>query len=133
MDYQVVYDIQQVWYPGWWIFGVGIACLLLGLALIFFGDTMPLKSMIQRSKGQRVVVPFVICVFGSVWIGAGIINRSGFESLRAAARDGSAEIVEGVVEQYVLRAGGHPRETFVVGNRYFAYSDYDLTVGFHQT
>ena len=37
MDYQVVYDIQQVWYPGWWIFGVGIVCLLLGLALIFFG------------------------------------------------------------------------------------------------
>ena len=83
--------------------------------------------------GHRVVVPFLICVFGCVWIGAGIINRSAFESLRAADRDGSAEIVEGIVEQYVLTSEGHPKETFVVSNRYFAYSDYDSSPGFHQT
>lgn len=133
MDYLVFYDIQQVWYPGWWIFGIGIVCLLYGLGIIFFADTPPLDSFIQRSTGRRVVVPILICVFGSVWIGGGIVNRSAFANLRAAARDGSAEIVEGVVEQYVLRAEGHPKETFVVGNRYFAYSDYDSGAGFHQT
>ena len=133
MNYQIVYDIQQVWYPGWWIFGIGILSLLVGLGIIFFADTTPLNSLIGRSTGQRVVVPLLISVFGSVWIAAGIINRSAFESLRTAHRDGSAEIVEGVVEQYVLRSEGHPKETFVVGNRYFAYSDYDSTAGFHQT
>ena len=133
MNYQVVYDIQQVWYPGWWIFAIGILCLLTGLGVIFFGDTAPLDSLIPRSMQQRVIIPFLICVFGSVWIGAGIINRSSFASLRAADRDGSAEVVEGIVEQYVLTSKGHSKETFVVGNRYFAYSDYDSGAGFHQT
>jgi hypothetical protein len=133
MNYQVVYDIQQAWYPGWWIFAIGILCLLIGLGVIFFADTPRLDSIIERSTKQRVIIPFLICVFGSVWIGAGIINRSAFASLRAADRDGSAEIVEGVVEQYVLTSEGHSKETFVVGNRYFAYSDYDSSTGFHQT
>ena len=133
MNYKVVYDIQQVWYPGWWIFGIGILSLLLGLGIIFFANTTPLSSSIERSAGHRFVVPVLICVFGSVWIGAGIINRSAFESLRAADRDGSAEIVEGLVEQYVLRSEGHPKETFVVGNKYFEYSDYGSSAGFHQT
>ena len=110
MNYQVVYDIQQVWYPGWWIFAVGILCLLTGLGVIFFGDAAPLNSIMPRSMQQRVIIPFLFCVFGSVWIGAGIINRSSFASLRAADRDGSGE-----------------------GNRYFAYSDYDSGAGFHQT
>jgi hypothetical protein len=133
MNYQVVYDIQQVWYPGWWIFAIGILCVLVGLGIIFFADTKALNSIIARSTQQRLVIPGLVFLFGCVWIGAGIVNRSVFENLRAADRDGSAEIIEGVVEQYVLRSERRPKETFVVGNRYFAYSDYDSNRGFHQT
>ena len=134
MDYQVAYDIQEVMYPGWWIFGVGIFFLSVGLGVIFFGDSKLLNSIIERSTKQRLVMPFLSCIFGALWIGTGVINYSNFANLRAAARDGSTEIVEGKVEQFVpMPYTGHAQETFLVNGSYFAYSDYDLTKGFNRT
>ncbi len=134
MDYQVAYDIQEVMYPGWWIFGVGILFVSIGLGIILFGDSNVLDSIIEKSTKQRVVIPIVSCIFGALWIGAGVINYSNFANLRGAARNGSTEIVEGKVEQFVpMPSGGHANETFIVNGRYFAYSDYDQTKGFNQT
>ena|SRR5215204_11577 len=134
MNYQVAYDIQNVMYPGWWIFGMGILFFAVGLGIIFFGDTKVLDSIIESSTKQRVVMPILSCVFGSLTIGGGIINYSNFANLRSAARNGSSEIVEGKVEQFVpMPYGGHARETFIVNERYFSYSDYDLTRGFNNT
>ena len=134
MDYQVAYDIQEVMYPGWWIFGSGIFFLSVGLGTIFFGDSKLLNSIIESSTKQRLVMPFLSCIFGALWVGAGVINYSNFANLRAAARDGSTEIVEGKVEQFVpMPYTGHAQETFIVNGRYFAYSDYDQTKGFNRT
>jgi hypothetical protein len=134
MDYQVAYDIQEVMYPGWWIFGVGILFFSVGLGIILFGDSKLLNSIIESSSKQRVVMPIIGCIFGALWIGLGIINYSNFANLRTAARDGSTEIVEGKVEQFVpMPYEGHAQETFIVNGRYFAYSDYDQTKGFNRT
>ena len=79
-------------------------------------------------------MPIFSCVFGSLWIGAGIINYSNFASLRTAAQNGAVDVVEGKVEQFVpMPWSGHANETFVVGGQYFSYSDYDMTKGFNQT
>jgi hypothetical protein len=134
MNYQVVYDIRVVIYPGWWIFAIGILLFSLGLGTIFFGDQKPLNSIIGSSTHQRIVMPILSSIFGALWIGAGVINYSNFANLRTAARDGSTEVVEGKVEQFVsIPRGGHGKETFIVNGQYFAYSDYDLTQGFNHT
>lgn len=134
MDYQVAYDIQQAMYPGWWIFGVGVLFFSLGLGIILFGDSKVFNSIIESSTKQRVVMPILSCIFGALWVGFGVINYSNFANLRTAARDGSTEIVEGKVEQFVpMPYEGHAQETFIVNGRYFAYSDYDQTKGFNRT
>ena len=134
MEYQVAYDIQEAMYPGWWIFGVGILFFIVGLAIILFGDSKVLNSIIVSSTKQRVVMPILSCIFGALWVGFGVINYSNFASLRTAARNGSTETVEGKVEQFVpMPYSGHAKETFIVNGRYFAYSDYDETKGFKNT
>lgn len=134
MDYQVAYDIQNVMYPNWWFFAVPLLMFSVGLAIIFFADREPLNSIIESSTKQRVVMPILLCVFGSLLIGAGIVNYSHFANLRTDAANGSTEVVEGKVEQFVpMPYHGHADETFIVNGRYFAYSDYDLTKGFNNT
>lgn len=134
MEYQVAYDIQEVMYPGWWIFGVGTLFFSVGLGIILFGDSKPLNKIIESSTKQRVVMPIAGSIFGALWIGFGVINYSNFANLRTAARNGSTEIVEGKVEQFVpMPFEGHAQETFIVNGRYFAYSDYDQTKGFNRT
>ena len=133
MNYRVVYDIQEVMYPGWWIFVAGILFISVGLGIIFFSDSKLVNSLIEPSAKQRMVMPIVSCIFGSLWIGFGIIHYSGFARLRTAARDGYAQIVEGKVEQFVSAPRGREQETFIVNGQYFAYSYYDLTKGFNKT
>ena len=132
MDYQVAYDIQEVIYPGWWIFAAGALLFCVGLVIVLFGDRKLLNSIIDPSTKQRVVMPVFSCIFGSIFIGAGIINYSNFSNLRADARNGSTEIVEGKVEQFVPKAG-REQETFIVNGRYFAYSGYEMNKGFNRT
>ena len=134
MNYQIAYDIEQVWYPGWWLFGSGILIFSVGLATIVFADSKAFSWMVDRLPKQGMLMSIFICVFGSLLIGAGIINYSNFANLRQAARDGSVEIAEGKVEQFVpMPYEGHAQETFVVNGQYFALSDYDLTKGFNKT
>jgi hypothetical protein len=134
MNYQVVYDIREVIYPGWWIFAIGILLFSLGLGIIFFGDKKPLNSIIGSSTKQRIVMPIFASIFGAVWVGGGVLNYSNFANLRTAARNGSTEVVEGKVEQFVpMPPEGHAKETFIVNGQYFAYSDYDMTKGFNHT
>ncbi len=134
MNYQVVYDIQRVWYPGWWVFALGLLPISLGLTVILFGDTKLLDSIIERSRNQRVVMPILFCIFGLVGLGVGTINYSNFANLRSAAQNGSTEIVAGKVEQFVpMPYEGHAQETFIVSGHYFSYSDYDQTKGFNQS
>jgi hypothetical protein len=134
MEYQVAYDIQQVTYPGWWIFVVGLVFFFVGLIILLFSDTKALDSIVESSKKQRIWMPILSIIFGSLWVGAGVINYSNFADLRNAAQNGSSEVVEGQVREFVpMPYEGHANETFVVNGKYFAYSDYDETKGFNHT
>ena len=134
MNYEVAYDIQQALYPAWWVFGIGILMFAVGLGSILFDKPKVVRWIMGRPTTRSVVTAVFMCVFGSVMIGVGILNYAHFVELRRALRDGSVEIAEGKIEQFVpMPYSGHANETFVVNGHYFAYSDFDLTKGFNNT
>jgi hypothetical protein len=134
MDYQVTYDIQQVAYPGWWIFGVGLVFVSAGTAALLLRDNPIYKSMFDTTGIQRTLMPLCSIGFGMLWIVIGTLNYSHFANLRNAARNGRAEVVEGAVKAFIpMPYEGHAQETFVVGGHQFSYSDYDETKGFNHT
>ena len=123
MQYQVVFDIQQNWYTGWWISAIGIAIIALPI-IVFYART----SMSKRMQFGPVV-------FGMLILGLGMMNFFSFIALRSAARNGNYEVVEGPVKQFVpgpFQGRKHP-ESFVVNNYRFSYEDNYSALGFSQT
>jgi hypothetical protein len=134
MEYQVTYDIQQVAYPSWWIFGVGLVFVSAGTAALLLRDNTTYKSVFDNTGIQRTLMPVFAIGFGLLWVGLGTLNYSHFANLRNTARIGGAEVVEGEVKEFVpMPYEGHAQETFVVSGRTFSYSDYDETKGFNHT
>ena len=134
MEYQVAYDIQQVAYPGWWIFGVGLVFISVGTAALLLRNNPIYSSVFDTTGIQRTLMPVFAIGFGLLWVGIGALNHSHFANLRDAARNGGAEVIEGEVKQFVpMPYEGHAQETFVVDGRHFSYSDYDETKGFNHT
>ena len=134
MEYQVAYDIQQIAYHGWWIFGVGLVFISAGTAALILRKNPTYNSIFETRGIQRTLMPVFAVGFGLLWLGIGTLNYSHFANLRNAASNGGAEVVEGDVKEFVpMPYEGHAEETFVVSGRYFSYSDYDETKGFNQT
>jgi len=134
MEYQVAYDIQQVTYPGWWIFGSALALCSAGTAALLLRDNPTYKSIFDTTGIQRTLIPIFIFAFGLLWVALGTLNYSHFANLRNTARNGGAEVVEGQVKEFIpMPYQGHARETFVVNGHPFSYSDYDETGGFNHT
>ena len=134
MGYQVYYDIQQVGYPGWWIFGVGAFFISVGMIFFLARNNRSFNSMFESSDLQSKVMPIVAVIFGMIGLGAGALNYSHFAELRNAARNGEHEVAEGRVKEFVpMPAGGKGDESFVVNGQRFSYSEYDLTKGYNQT
>ena len=135
MRYEVIYDIQQVRYPGWWIFGVGLFFVCVGTTFFLLRKNQALSSTFDMSMGfKRDVMPIFAAAFGLLWIVIGGLNYAHFASLRTMARNENVDIVEGKVTDFVpMPYEGHADETFVVGGHRFAYSEYDETKGFNHT
>ena len=54
--------------------------------------------------------------------------------MRQALQSGQAQVVEGVVTDFVpMPYEGHADERFAVDGHYFSYSDYVVTAGFNHT
>jgi hypothetical protein len=120
MEYQVTYDIQQVAYPSWWIFGVGLVFVSAGTAALLLRDNTTYKSVFDNTGIQRTLMPVFAIGFGLLWVGLGTLNYSHFANLRNTARIGGAEVVEGEVKEFVpMPYEGHAQETFVVSGRPF--------------
>jgi hypothetical protein len=134
MEYRVYYDIQQVAYPGWWIFAVGLLFISVGAVTFLARNNEYFSSRLWSSKFQRKVMPIYLLIFGLIGVGAGWLNYSNFAELRDTTRNGKAEVVEGLVKEFVpMPYHGHGKESFVVNGHRFSYSDYDLTKGFNQS
>jgi hypothetical protein len=135
MQYQVVYDIQQINYPGWWIFGVGLVFASSGTVFFFLRDTAFINSLFDMGGPvRRVIIPLFAVFFGLLWLLIGCLNYAHFASLRKLAGSENIDVVEGTVTQFVpMPYEGHANETFIVNGHRFAYSEYDETTGFHHT
>jgi hypothetical protein len=48
MNYEVAYDIQQAWYPAWWVFAIGIAMFCLGLGSVLFEEAKVFRLIMGR-------------------------------------------------------------------------------------
>jgi hypothetical protein len=101
MEYRVYYDIQQVAYPGWWIFAVGLLFISVGAVTFLARNNEYFSSRLWSSKFQRKVMPIYLVIFGLIGVGAGWLNYSNFAELRDATRNGKAEVVEGLVKEFV--------------------------------
>src|SRR5262249_26377321 len=114
MEYRVYYDIQQVAYPGWWIFALGLLFISLGAAPFFTRNNEYFSSRFWSSKFQRKETPIFPIIFGLLIVGAELLSYSNFAKLREASRNGKAEVVEGQVTEFVpMPYQGHAKESFV--------------------
>src|SRR5262245_4098233 len=135
MQYQVVYDIQHISYPSWWIFGVGLIFVSAG-TFFLLRNTAFIKSIFDKGGPElRVLMPpFFAIGFGLLWIVIGCLNYAHFANLRGLAHAENVDVVEGTVTQFVpMPYEGHADEIFVVNGHRFAYSEYDDATGFHHT
>lgn len=129
-DYRLVYDLQQSGYQHWWLMAVGLVFIFAGLVTV----VIQIRSSRAKLNLWPLVTPVCASLFGFLWIGVCYLNYSLYAELRDAVRDGKSKVVEGRVTQFVpMPYEGHAQESFVVGEKSFSYSDYNLTKGFNQT
>jgi hypothetical protein len=135
MQYQVLYDIQQIAYPGWWIFGVGFVLISVGTSFFLLRDSAFMNAIFDLGGAlRRAIVPLFLACFGLLWIFIGCLNYAHFAEIRRIAHNENVDVAEGRVTQFVpMPYEGHADETFVVNGHRFAYSEYDETTGFHHT
>jgi hypothetical protein len=126
MQYQAVYDIQQVIYPAWWLTAVGIVIISIG-ALIF-------SAKRRSSDLTEKLLPIGFMFFGLLWLAGGAFNYFEVLKVRAAVKAGNYEVVEGIVRDFVpMPYSGGGKESFSVNGRWFSYSDFHLGIGFNQS
>jgi hypothetical protein len=127
VDYVTVFDITKEGYRCCWPAFLGLPlALLCGVTL----------ALLRR---LRVLVPLwiiaFVCMFSFAWtISSLLATVPRTHHLLFAARHGHCEITEGVVTNFsAMPYEGHQDESFVVGDTYFCYSDYDVRPGFHKS
>ena len=135
-DYRIVYDITKeapaVWFPA-----VGLIFVAIGAILWRYRDRLPAGwhgPFRSRPAWRKAFAGFYLG-FSLIWTTIASIGvRGSFFGARRAMSDGSARIVEGVVENFhPMPYAGHDTERFTVGGVRFAYSDYIVGPGFNNT
>jgi len=134
--YQVAYDITQA-PPDWQFPAFGLIFVGLGLLMLLFRERMlwAWRWPMSTSPKARTIFSLLFLGFSILWTTttAFMIFGSHFAAQRAL-RDGSADVVEGRVEEFhPMPYRGHDTERFVVGGVHFAYSDYVVGEGFNRT
>jgi hypothetical protein len=117
-----VFDISQKSY-NWWAPAFGLIFLLFGI------------SFIRRPPERTRTFGWIFIAFSLIWITLVLIT-TGSAYLRAvqAYREGSYQVIEGVVHEFVpMPYTGHALESFRVNGKIFRYSDYVETPGFNKT
>lgn len=116
--------------PDWRPTAFGLIFVVIGIALMSELKA-PAPRFMARSPGW--FAPLFLG-FALVWTGlasAAVWNQ--WSAVHSAIEQG-APVVEGPVENFhPMPAAGHDDEHFTVGGVYFAYSDYAVTPGFHNS
>ena len=125
MDYQVVYDLSVEGYkPGIFI--------VAGILFIFIGYSFQQSAKERNSR----IKPWFANIFfwGSViWtIFVLLILLSSYLFFTYILITGKYDIVEGTVTDFVSIPNSG-RESFMVNNKHFSYSQYNMGLEFHHT
>ena|SRR5437867_3225624 len=127
MQFDKIFDITQEGYLELWPPFAGALFVLLA-----FGGFLA-----RRWLGPRWLrfMPLVVMIIGILWtLVATAITVIPYLELSAALRNGRCTLTEGVVTQFEPEpASGHGFESFVVDGKYFRYSVYEWSPGFHRT
>lgn len=130
--YKVVFDASQKG-PDWWFPAFGLIFVAMGVGLLLFRRRLP-APWAQKPRYTKAFAS--VCLgFSVLWTlisGVGIFGS--WWSAREALASGTAQVVEGPVEQFsAMPYTGHGSDHFVVNGVYFSYSDYEVTPGFNRT
>jgi hypothetical protein len=135
MNFRTVFDAAHAGYSNWSFLAFGLIFACFGTLLVFRPAFM-LKLMPSGFQGKaRTVFSWFFLTFAVLW--TVVTFESTYRDLRTvttALQTGRYSVVQGPVTHFVPAPyTGNFKETFVVGNRRFSYSDYLVTAGFHNT
>lgn len=127
MDYRVVFDVLDTW-PDLSFPAFGSVFILFG-ALMVYGVR---KAGPAESAFPMSVFPYFFFGFALLWTFlASTITVGGWWRDYDAMRSGRADLVEGVVENFVpMPPGSRGVESFTVGVREFRYRDFGTSSQF---
>ena len=124
MSYRLIFDAARSGYTNWPFAAGGLVFVCIGVLLV--------KG---RAQAPKKALRYVFLGFSILWtIIAFVGTGHDYTKIRKALANGSADIVEGRVEDFVpMPHQGHALEHFSVCGVPFAYSDYVVTAGFNHT
>jgi hypothetical protein len=126
MEYQTVFDISTVVNPSHFNLALGPVVIIAGALLLYLRR----KAGLFRKFGAGFVI-----VFGMLWsIAMGKVYEH-HRWLQRTYRDGHASKYDGIVSDFVPMPSGvvGASESFIVNDRKFKYSDYEITGCFNNT
>lgn len=124
MDYKLVFDITQT-QPNWNGPAFGLPFVAIGTILVLLGK----KGLIKR----RRFFPYFYLGFALIWTTCAYwgVYSNYYDDL-SAIEHGTNKVVEGTIENFhPMPASGHDVESFTVGGKFFSFSGYGGTPGFH--
>lgn len=134
-DLVLVYDFFDDGLQDWWFPAFGLVFVAIGWLMVRYMPRL-------MSHGRRGFVFWYARIFTWIWFGGAVVFTvvsfgaiiAVFLILRHDYSDGRFEVVEGPVESYrAATAGSDDRESYVVGDWRFSYSDFDAFPGYHKT
>jgi hypothetical protein len=133
MTYVTAFSVSDHPFRNWWFPAFGLIFVTIGLVWVLKPDLFApfSRHRFQRSRFFR----WYFFLFGCAWtiIVAATTGVGSFRAVRALG-SGDYQTVEGKVSNFMPAPfEGHRDESFEVDGVRFAYSDYVIISGFHQT
>jgi hypothetical protein len=146
MTFATVFDVAQSGYTTWWFPAHGLIFVGVGVLFVCWPalvlKVMPIKGpdlldflelLYFWPVRARKIFGWIFLSLAMLWTVTSLTGTYGeYRTMVAALHDGRCAVVEGRITDFVSMPG-RPDESFVVGDRRFAYSDDIVTAGFHNT
>lgn len=135
MIFRTVFDAAEHGYATWWFPALGLIPMAAG-ALIVFKPTLVQKVMPSGLQGSaRVTCGWLILIFASLWAAINFAKTyAQYATVEGSLEGGKYSVVEGPITNFIpMPYRGHSEESFTVKGQCFSYSDYVVTLGFHNS
>ena len=127
MEYTTVFDVAQSGYRQWPFAAFGLIFVAIGSGKVFFRQRL--------RRGTHRFFSFAYLGFAISWTLVVFVGTAtDYSGLVSDLRGGRCEVTEGIVTDFdPMPYMGHKMESFVVNNKHFKYSDYNVVAGFNNT